>query len=84
MTLSAQVALRRMLCAAPFVFSCLLVIAPAREAYTHKTHSPQPHLDGGYTVFGRVVGGMNVVDGIARGETINTIVISNNGIAERP
>lgn len=48
------------------------------------THSPQPHLDGGYTVFGRVVGGMNVVDGIARGETINTIVISNNGIAERP
>ncbi len=48
------------------------------------THSPQPHLDGGYTVFGTVVAGMNVVDGIARGETINTIVISSNGIAERP
>jgi cyclophilin family peptidyl-prolyl cis-trans isomerase len=48
------------------------------------THSPQPHLDGGYTTFGRVVGGMNVVDGIIRGETINTIIINNNGIAERP
>lgn len=48
------------------------------------THSPQPHLDGGYTVFGRVVGGMSVVGGIARGETINTIIISNNGITERP
>jgi cyclophilin family peptidyl-prolyl cis-trans isomerase len=40
------------------------------------THSPQPHLDGGYTVFGRVVRGMNVVDAIARGDTINKIVIS--------
>ncbi|HET9785962.1 MAG TPA: peptidylprolyl isomerase, partial [Pyrinomonadaceae bacterium] len=39
------------------------------------THSPQPHLDGGYTVFGRVVRGMNVVDAIARGDTINKIVI---------
>ena len=26
------------------------------------THSPQPHLDGRYTVFGRVVVGMEVVD----------------------
>ncbi len=26
------------------------------------THSPQPHLDGRYTVFGRVVAGMDVVD----------------------
>jgi cyclophilin family peptidyl-prolyl cis-trans isomerase len=26
----------------------------------------QPHLDGGYTVFGRVVTGMNVVDSIIR------------------
>ncbi|MFS8085510.1 MAG: peptidylprolyl isomerase, partial [Acidobacteriota bacterium] len=31
------------------------------------THSPQPHLDGGYTVFGRVISGMEVVDRIARG-----------------
>jgi cyclophilin family peptidyl-prolyl cis-trans isomerase/HEAT repeat protein len=40
------------------------------------THSPQPHLDGGYTVFGRVVRGMNVVDAIARGDTINKIIIN--------
>jgi cyclophilin family peptidyl-prolyl cis-trans isomerase/HEAT repeat protein len=39
------------------------------------THSPQPHLDGGYTVFGRVVAGMNVVDKIVRGDVIQSIVI---------
>jgi len=39
------------------------------------THSPQPHLDGGYTVFGRVVAGMNVVDAIVRGDVIRSIVI---------
>ncbi len=31
------------------------------------THAPQPHLDGGYTVFGNVISGMEVVDRIARG-----------------
>jgi cyclophilin family peptidyl-prolyl cis-trans isomerase len=40
------------------------------------THSPQPHLDGGYTVFGRVVSGMNVVDNIVRGDTVRSIVIT--------
>lgn len=30
------------------------------------THSPQPHLDGGYTVFGRVVAGMDVVDRVVQ------------------
>jgi cyclophilin family peptidyl-prolyl cis-trans isomerase len=39
------------------------------------THSPQPHLDGGYTVFGNVVEGMQVVDGIVRGDVIRSIVI---------
>lgn len=39
------------------------------------THSPQPHLDGGYTVFGRVVKGMDVVDNIIRGDVIKSIVI---------
>ena len=39
------------------------------------THSPQPHLDGGYTVFGRVVTGMEVVDKIVRGDVIQSIVI---------
>jgi cyclophilin family peptidyl-prolyl cis-trans isomerase len=39
------------------------------------THAPQPHLDGGYTVFGRVVAGMDVVDRIVRGDVIQTVVI---------
>ena len=39
------------------------------------THSPQPHLDGGYTVFGRVVTGMDVVDKIVRGDIIKSVVI---------
>jgi cyclophilin family peptidyl-prolyl cis-trans isomerase/HEAT repeat protein len=39
------------------------------------THSPQPHLDGGYTVFGQVVGGLAVVDRIARGDVIRRVEI---------
>jgi cyclophilin family peptidyl-prolyl cis-trans isomerase/HEAT repeat protein len=34
------------------------------------THSPQPHLDGTYAVFGRVVRGMEVADGILPGDRI--------------
>lgn len=40
------------------------------------THAPQPHLDGGYTVFGRVVQGMDVVDRIVRGDKIRSIRVS--------
>jgi cyclophilin family peptidyl-prolyl cis-trans isomerase len=37
-------------------------------------HSPQPHLDGGYTVFGRVnEQGMKVVDNLARGDKILSV-----------
>jgi cyclophilin family peptidyl-prolyl cis-trans isomerase len=40
------------------------------------THSPQPHLDGGYTVFGRVdEEGMKVVDKIVKGDRILTVRI---------
>lgn len=39
------------------------------------THSPQPHLDGRYTVFGRVVKGMDLVDAITLGDTIERIRI---------
>src|SRR6185295_14052665 len=39
------------------------------------THSPQPHLDGGYTVFGQVVEGMDVVNRIARGDRIEHVEI---------
>jgi len=37
------------------------------------THSPQPHLDGTYTVFGRVVSGATVLAGIAMGDRIRSI-----------
>ena len=37
------------------------------------THSPQPHLDAKYTVFGRVVAGMDVVDKIQQWDVIRRI-----------
>ncbi len=36
-------------------------------------HSPQPHLDGRYTVFGQVVAGMDVVDRLQQWDTIDRI-----------
>ncbi len=39
------------------------------------THSPQPHLDGRYTVFGQVIAGMDVVDAIQEGDIITSIAI---------
>src|SRR5437870_13287826 len=34
------------------------------------THSPQPHLDGHYTVFGRVIDGFDVLDRLVQGDLI--------------
>jgi peptidylprolyl isomerase len=34
------------------------------------THSPQPHLDGRYTAFGRVVAGMEVLDRLQPGDVV--------------
>jgi cyclophilin family peptidyl-prolyl cis-trans isomerase/HEAT repeat protein len=39
------------------------------------THSPQPHLDGHYTVFGHVVDGFAVLDGIVQGDRIVTVTV---------
>ena len=39
------------------------------------THSPQPHLDGRYTVFGQVISGMEVVDRIVPWDVVRTIRI---------
>jgi peptidyl-prolyl cis-trans isomerase B (cyclophilin B) len=37
--------------------------------------TPQPHLDGGYVVFGKVVSGMNIVDNIKRGDKMKSVRI---------
>jgi HEAT repeat protein/cyclophilin family peptidyl-prolyl cis-trans isomerase len=37
------------------------------------THSPQPHLDAKYTVFGRVVAGMDVVDQIQQWDVVRRV-----------
>ena len=37
------------------------------------TYSPQPQLDAKYTIFGRVVGGMDVVDAIQQGDVVRRV-----------
>ena len=39
------------------------------------THSPQPHLNGNHTVFGRVVGSQDVVDSIRQGDKMEQVKI---------
>jgi peptidylprolyl isomerase/peptidyl-prolyl cis-trans isomerase B (cyclophilin B) len=39
------------------------------------TYGPTPHLDGSYTVFGRVVAGMEHVDRIKQGDRMRTVAI---------
>ena len=39
------------------------------------THSPQPHLDGHYTVFGHVIAGFDVLDALVQGDRILSITI---------
>jgi len=41
------------------------------------THSPTPHLDGKYTIFGKVSEGVDVIQSIYPGDTIEDIIISN-------
>jgi peptidyl-prolyl cis-trans isomerase B (cyclophilin B) len=40
------------------------------------THSPQPHLDGKHTVFGKVIEGKDVVDSINQGDQIISVEVS--------
>jgi peptidyl-prolyl cis-trans isomerase B (cyclophilin B) len=42
------------------------------------THSPQPHLNGKHTVFGKVVEGQDVVDAIRQGDKMTTITIEES------
>jgi cyclophilin family peptidyl-prolyl cis-trans isomerase/HEAT repeat protein len=41
------------------------------------THSPTPHLDGKYTIFGKVIEGVDVIQSIYPGDTIEDVIISN-------
>jgi len=48
------------------------------------THSPQPHLDGGYTVFGRVnETDMKIVDNLVRGDKILSVKIIEGNFPQR-
>ena len=40
------------------------------------THSPQPHLNGNHTVFGKVVSGQDVVNSIRQGDKMEQVKIS--------
>ena len=42
------------------------------------THSPQPHLDGRHTVFGKVVAGQEVVDAIQQGDRMECVQVSES------
>ena len=42
------------------------------------THSPQPHLNGKHTVFGKVTGGMDVVNAIRQGDTMESVTIEES------
>jgi cyclophilin family peptidyl-prolyl cis-trans isomerase/HEAT repeat protein len=43
------------------------------------THSPQPHLDGGYTIFARAYDGVvSVLDQTERGDRVETIIIDEH------
>jgi peptidyl-prolyl cis-trans isomerase B (cyclophilin B) len=43
------------------------------------THSPQPHLDGQHTVFGKVISGQEVVNAIEQGDVMERIEIAERG-----
>ena len=40
------------------------------------SHSPQPHLDGMHTVFGKVVEGQDIVDAIQQGDRMVKVMVS--------
>ena len=42
------------------------------------THGPTPHLDGRHTVFGKVSAGQSIVDAIAQGDAMTTVVIEGD------
>ena len=47
------------------------------------THSPQPHLDGRYSVFGHVVDGMDVVDALREWDVVRRVSVWD-GVTQSP
>ena len=43
------------------------------------TQAPQPHLDGGYTVFGQVLAGQDVVNRIEQDDKIGRVAVQSGG-----
>ena len=39
------------------------------------THSPQPHLNGKHTVFGKVTEGQDVINAIRKGDTMTKVTV---------
>jgi HEAT repeat protein len=48
------------------------------------THSPQPHLDAKYTVFGRVISGMEIVDQIRQWDVIRRVRVWDGATMSDP
>lgn len=42
------------------------------------THSPQPHLNGKHTVFGKVINGLDVLDSIEQGDRMVEVIINES------
>ena len=59
----------------------LAALDAPRRPPAGRTHSPQPHLDAKYTVFGHVVAGMDVVDKLQQDDTIVRIRIWDGSVA---
>ncbi len=62
----------------PFVRGTLGIALDGRDTGGSQffiTLSPQPHLDAQYTVFGRVIGGWDVLDRVSLGDVIDRVVI---------
>ena len=47
------------------------------------THSPQPHLDGMHTVFGKLVKGQEIVNAIQQGDRMVKVAVGNDETSKR-
>jgi len=71
-------AIRDELSPLPFVRGSLGMALDGRDTGGSQffiTLSPQPHLDGQYTVFGRVIDGWDVLDRVAAGDVIESVIV---------